>query len=189
MLLDKFDELLTNTESPITSLRVFGIKKLYEEVKKKNIKVMLEGHGGDEMLAGYDYNYMPWLLDKYKNTLDKKVFYKIFSKKNIYKFGVDNLVYQIYAIQSQGNFTSDGKPYLYLDLFKKEFLEENFKKKDNFKPFKNKNFNLLQNSQYQEVKFIHLPRVLKYVDRLSMVNGVESRVPFLDHELFLTVLI
>ena len=29
-----------------------------------------------------------------------------------------------------------------------------------------------------------MPRVLKYVDRLSMISGVEARVPFLDHELF-----
>ena len=49
---------------------------------------------------------------------------------------------------------------------------------------KPKNFNLLKYSQFLETKFIHLPRVLKYVDRLSMVSGVESRVPFLDHELF-----
>ena len=183
-VLDKFDELLINVESPITSLRLFGIKKLYEEVKKQNIKVMLEGHGGDEMLAGYDYNYMPWLLDKNNKISPDKIVYKIFTKKNISRYGINKLIQQLYAVKSQGNFTSDGTPYLYFDLFKKDFLEKHLFRKKDISLERPHNFNLLQNSQFQETKFIHLPRVLKYVDRLSMISGVESRVPFLDHELF-----
>ena len=31
---------------------------------------------------------------------------------------------------------------------------------------------------------MHIPRALKYVDRLSMISGIESRVPLLDHKLF-----
>ena len=34
---------------------------------------MLEGHGGDEMLAGYDYNYMPWILDKNNKVSPDKI--------------------------------------------------------------------------------------------------------------------
>ena len=183
-VIGKFDELLLNLESPITSLRLFGIKKLYEEVKKQDVKVMLEGHGGDEMLAGYDYNYMPWLLDQNSKISSNKVIYKIFTKKNISNFGIDKLIQQLSAVQSQGNFTSDGTPYLYFDLLKKDFLDEYLMSKINISLNKPKNFNLLKYSQFLETKFIHLPRVLKYVDRLSMVSGVESRVPFLDHELF-----
>jgi asparagine synthase (glutamine-hydrolysing) len=183
-VLDKFDELLLNLESPITSLRLFGIKKLYEEVKKQNIKVMLEGHGGDEMLAGYDYNYMPWILDKNNKVSPDKIICKIFSKKNISRFGVNKLIHQLYAVKSQGNFTSDGTPYLYFNLFKKEFLDKHLFSKKIRSLSKPKDFNLLKYSQFLETKYIHLPRVLKYVDRLSMISGVESRVPFLDHELF-----
>ena len=36
----------------------------------------------------------------------------------------------------------------------------------------------------KDIKNIKLPRVLKYTDRLSMANGIETRVPFLDHKLF-----
>ena len=31
-----------------------------------------------------------------------------------------------------------------------------------------------------DIKDLKLPRVLKYTDRLSMINGIETRVPFLD---------
>ena len=42
---------------------------------------------------------------------------------------------------------------------------------------------LLKNSQLIDIKNVNLPRSLKYADRLSMYNGIESRVPFLQHEL------
>ena len=42
----------------------------------------------------------------------------------------------------------------------------------------------LINSQLLDIKYIKIPRMLKYTDRMSMRFGVEARVPFLDHELF-----
>ena len=46
------------------------------------------------------------------------------------------------------------------------------------------NSSYLVNSQLLDIKYIKLPRMLKYTDRMSMRFGVEARVPFLDHELF-----
>jgi len=181
---DNFDRLLINLESPITSIRTFGTKKLYEDIKKQNIKVILEGYGGDEMLGGYDYNYLPWLIDKNLTKDVNKLIFKIFSKKNIEYFGVKKLINHINSINSLGNFTSDGSPYLCFDLFNKEFFKRYISLKKNFQIKVPHKFNNLQSSQFIETKYIHIPRALKYVDRLSMNSGVESRVPLLDHKLF-----
>ena len=43
-----------------------------------------------------------------------------------------------------------------------------------------KMMNILQKSQYQDIKYIKLPRNLKFTDRLSMINNIESRIPLLD---------
>ena len=37
--------------------------------------------------------------------------------------------------------------------------------------------NFLQNSQIKDIEMIKLPRSLKYKDRLSMSEGIETRVP------------
>ena len=177
-----FDNVVRTLESPFTSLRIFGVKSLYEKVKEKKIKVILEGQGGDEMLAGYDYNYYPNLFDSLKSNELLKAYNTIFSNSNINRFGVKKIINFLSAINSQGNFTSDGTPYLYFDLFDQDFLKSYLKNTN--QDLLPKKMNFLQKSQYLETKFIHLPRVLKYVDRLSMKSGIETRVPLLDHTLF-----
>ena len=47
------------------------------------------------------------------------------------------------------------------------------------KPFKSH----LRNAQYADIYYLKLPRSLKYADRSSMHNSIETRVPFLDHKI------
>ena len=46
-----------------------------------------------------------------------------------------------------------------------------------------RNLNFLQKSQLADIDYINLTRSLKYSDRLSMSNGIENRVPYLDSKL------
>ncbi len=46
-------------EHPVTSISVLAFHKLYEEARSSGIKVLLEGHGGDEIWAGYSYYLQP----------------------------------------------------------------------------------------------------------------------------------
>ena len=157
---DNFDKLTEILESPFTSIRLFGDFKLYEKCKRNNTKVILVGHGGDELLAGYKYNELA--NQKENNNLPLNS-----------KFG-------FYDLSNQNTLTKDCSNYLFRENFDKEFLSkysnENYEMHLNSK-------SLLKNSQLIDIKNVNLPRSLKYADRLSMYNGIESRVPFLQHEL------
>jgi asparagine synthase (glutamine-hydrolysing) len=182
---NNLNKIIKIVETPITSIRLVAFDKIYRLASRKNIKVILEGHGGDELLGGYKNNWLPAFIDNnYKNYNSKKLVYKIFSKKNIDLIGFNNLVNHIYCLNSQGNFTSDASPYLIFDLFDSDFINNYFNSQKNLNKNSPKKLTLLQKYQFNEIKNIHLPRVLNYVDKISMANGIETRLPFLDHELF-----
>ena len=56
-IVNNFEKLIEKIESPFTSIRLFGTDKLYKSSVKKKINVIIEGHGGDEMIGGYGYNH------------------------------------------------------------------------------------------------------------------------------------
>ena len=163
------DFLCNTLESPFTSIRLFGTNALYRKAKQDGFKVILEGHGGDEMTGGYGYNYFSYLKDQYaKDKLKIKLDSKELKKCN-------------FVINHQGECTSDGVKFTNFDLFDKDFVNQYKKIK---KEKNNNNLNYLQNSQLKDIKCIKLPRVLKYTDRISMRYGIEARVPILNHKLF-----
>jgi len=184
-IIDEIENLCKTLESPFTSIRLFGTYLLYKKAKEKKIKVIIEGHGGDEMTAGYKYNYLPYIFDKNKININSNynlIKQKLLINENI-KFNKANFK----TINFQGLSTTDGTPNFFKNIFNKDFIDQS---KFNYNTDKVifdkiiKKHGFLKNSQYKDIKEIKLPRVLKYSDRLSMMFGVEARVPFLDHKLF-----
>ena len=103
-------------------------------------------------------------LNKKKTKLDRE------------KFLVDILM----NLTSDNLSTKDCNHYFNINLFNDDFLNDNISEKTFLNTRFNENFNLTQKSQAKDIFEVSLPRNLKYCDRLSMKNGIEARVPFLD---------
>lgn len=184
-IINQIENLCKTLESPFTSIRLFGTYLLYKKANEKNIKVIIEGHGGDEMTAGYKYNYLPYIFDKNKINLNSN--YKLIKEKLLKNENIKLDKATFKTINFQGLSTTDGTPNFFKNIFNQDFIDQ---KKLDYNTDKLifdkiiKKHGFLKNSQYKDIKEIKLPRVLKYSDRLSMMFGVEARVPFLDHKLF-----
>lgn len=175
-ILDNFEKICLELESPFTSIRLFGLRKVYKKINSKGFKVALEGSGGDEILGGYHYNFLSYLLDAYSKNKKKVIhFFKNQNKEKILNY--------IITLSYQNGSTKDSTPFINSNFFNNDFMDyflnENFFKNYNF----DKNLNFLQKSQMIDISYVNLPRSLKYMDRLAMNSSVENRVPFLDHEL------
>ncbi len=185
-VINNFEQLSLLMESPFTSIRLFAVKKLYELAKKEKYNVIIEGTGGDEILGGYSYNYLPYLIDKNKDpkkVLNDLLQFSIKSKKNT----SIELLNRIMTLSIQGASTTDSTPFVDINVFDNNFLDSHLS--ENFYKLDTKDFvgfskmNHLQKSQIQDISNIKLPRNLKFTDRLSMANHIETRIPFLDSDI------
>jgi asparagine synthase (glutamine-hydrolysing) len=173
---------------------IFYVSKLARE---NNVKVCQVGEGADELFFGYTN----WLRTSKINLLLNNFFFSNFLKKLIL------LLYKKFNIQYK--YTADllrrslekkpifwGGAEAFSSFEKNQLFSNNFKKKiknfdswDCIRPhyeFFNKNakYKNIENwMTYLDLK-IRLPElILMRIDKMTMANSLEARVPFLDHNL------
>lgn len=176
----------------IASVPLYFVSRLAQ----KHVKVVLTGEGSDEILGGYGRYQKALTLLNYgetyekftpgflrsvvktgvatlPNSLNRKLERTFLSRKN----DIESLYFDNFAI-----FTKEMQNELLSDETKAKITEEN--------PYKylNKWFDesdakdLLDKILYADTR-TYLQELLMKQDQMSMAASIESRVPFLDHEL------
>ncbi|MFC1643536.1 asparagine synthase (glutamine-hydrolyzing) [Chlamydiota bacterium] len=179
MIIDHFDEPFADS----SAIPTYIVSKL----AANDVKMVLSGDGGDELFGGYD-RYKAFSFSKKHSKLlsplNTSVFRKIINvlpentsvhgkTKRIKRF-INGLKYKDLEryIYWMTHFNDDDRNKIYTDDFRKTvFSKERI------------------NSQVHDLNTImrhdlidYLPNdLLTKVDRMSMANSLEVRVPFLDH--------
>jgi asparagine synthase (glutamine-hydrolysing) len=173
---------------------IFYVSKL---AKENNVKVCQVGEGADELFFGYTN----WLRTSKINLLINNIFFpKLLKKFILYLYKKFNIQYKYTSDLLKRSvekkpifwggaeaFSSFEKNELFSDSFKKKI--KNLDSWNCIKPhyeFFNKNakYKSIENwMTYLDLK-IRLPElILMRVDKMTMANSLEARVPFLDHNL------
>lgn len=181
-LLEEWEKLCLHQEEPFGSASVFAQYKVYELAKRHNVKVLLDGQGADETLAGY-HKYYKW----YWQELFRKG--KLSGRK------------ELSAARELGiaePFTWQNKIAAWFPSFasivmERQYLLTAIRQKDLTKGFvqlqsKEAYYCPPDHFDLNGVLYFNtcthgLEELLRYADRNAMAHGREVRLPFLSHEL------
>lgn len=190
-----FSEIIKYLDYPIVGPGVFP-QFMVNKYASSYVKVLLGGQGGDEIFAGYARYLIVYLEQVIKGSINQSQDTNhLVSLDTISKSlpVLKNYIPLIKKIWSVDLFDEPSNRYELLlnrnfpdDWISDKFIhyKENAKKSFIKKFEENQELSLINQMLHFDIKFI-LPGLLQVEDRMSMANSIESRVPFLDQNVFI----
>jgi len=172
--LNNLEKVIEIQEEPFGGPAIYMQYFIFEQAKKSGIKVMLDGQGGDESLLGYE-KYFP------------AYFREIRKRKGIF-----SMLQEIYFANQNNDKMSFMQALKFIigtrfSWFRKKVYKHRvffLKKYDEEFYFLNEfasAYGDIKSLQKLEIEKTMLPELLRYEDKNSMFNSIESRLPFLDY--------
>ena len=171
-LLELIDTVNWHNDEPIWSFSVISHYLLMKLAKENSLKVLLSGQGADEQLAGYNkyfYFQLFHLLKQSRFIEASKLFGSFLTNRTV----VNEFKFSEAKRYLGKKFISHN--YLSPELLNSTFLAKTAAGKD------------YRARELLDIQKFSIPKLLHYEDRMSMANGVEVRLPFLDHNLVETL--
>lgn len=162
-----------------SSPAILNVDQLYNSAQKKGYKVVLDGQGADELLAGYKH-YHPILVLKYLLNLDfQNIVYVLRDWK---QRGLLVITVEFLRLTLSEPLKKIGRSFY---GYEKYFIRKRFRSDKCLFNSKKQSFSFqdIFNKYLIRQHDIGLQNLLYYGDIIAMQSSIENRSPFLDHEL------
>jgi asparagine synthase (glutamine-hydrolysing) len=183
-LLESFDQLYYHQEEPFPSTSLFASFLVHECARQHGVRVMLDGQGADEFLAGYAH-YPALILS---DLVSRWRFARWWRERNALRHavGVDPVPPRA-ALRRvlSGHAGLIGELDVDQDRGRPAFLRQELdidhgREGPRRIPVRG---GALKTRLYADLMLGHLQELLRYTDRNAMASSIEVRLPFLDHRL------
>ena len=166
-VLDDFYKVTDYLDEPISNLNFLNTYWQSKQAKSQNFKVILTGDGSDELFCGYDRYHKLFLANylRFFSIINKKI-------KNYNTIQNEKMPHFFYSIFNNTNLNELLKENNYLEESKKINLLKNinFKSKVDYINYFDFKYWLTNESNFK-------------LDKCTMINSIEARVPFQDSNL------
>ena len=184
-LIRDFEKLCYHQEEPFQSSGIFAQYKVFELAKKHDVKVLLDGQGADEVLAGYP-RYIHWFLQEVLSRhklgatqIERRAFRR---NNQLFRWDLKNIIAAFLPSHAamQLEKIEYRKTISHPDI-SEDFL--NFLKHQEWVGIHKPIVTKLNDILHFNITEMGLEELLRFADRNSMAHGREVRLPFLNHEL------
>lgn len=166
-LVDKMAQVYDEPIADISIVPTYMVSKL----ARSRVKAVVSGEGADEIFGGYT-----WQHDFYNQSYPTSILDKV--KKKLFKN--DTVLFYANAMAMGWFDRNELTKMLHPDLHRHIPEDVHWFYRQHF----DTRLSPLKSIQLMDIKCFMGELVLTKVDRASMANSLEVRVPFLDHELF-----
>ncbi|MGC9114318.1 MAG: asparagine synthase (glutamine-hydrolyzing) [Candidatus Micrarchaeia archaeon] len=190
-LFELIRKVMRSQEEPFGSTSIFAQWHVFKLARENGVKVMLDGQGADEILAGYHTYFAYYFAEllgglKLKRFLNEVAAYqKLHGKSGLYsRKGLLNIAASIALpfvpvwLRSSARAYARGGTSWLATSFEKRFSHVDYMKRNRGEFSSPFGANLHAN-----LTSMVLPALLHYEDRNSMAFSIEARLPFLDYRL------
>jgi len=178
----ELQKFLYYQDEPVGSASVYAQYKVYQMARRNNVKVLLDGQGADELLAGYR-KYLHWYLQELVRR-----------KPGSLKEAINKLRHhQVELTWGWKNYAAAWFPQQAANILEKKVLSRIRSNKDINPEFRRANISAslvykpvvtkLNDILYFNARQFGLQELLRYADRNSMAHSCEVRLPYLSHKL------
>ena len=184
-LLDSINSFIYGMGEPVFSTSSFAHYTLMKEIKKNNVKVVLNGQGADESWCGYGkYIIGYYLLDLLFSKPDELPS-QINSISDKMRFSYKYILKQfIKAVMSrrQSSYLRSKYQEKIFDCISKDLRSSEISYLSNPEYSKFSSSNLNGFMKYN-IQYLGFNQILNYEDHSSMQSSVEMRSPFIDYRI------
>jgi asparagine synthase (glutamine-hydrolysing) len=178
----EIEKLVAIQDIPFYSLSAYSHYHLMKKVKEEGVKVLLDGQGGDELMAGYNIHFSIYLKELIKTNSIEEL-YKNLSFKGGNSFSIKNSDLLFLLKNTLIGFSKNKMINRYqTQLTNKYFFKEDF---SNLYPEKinalfSRNDKGLNDFLKEQFTGPDLKTLLRVCDRNAMAYSIENRTPFAD---------
>jgi asparagine synthase (glutamine-hydrolysing) len=176
-LLQDIHSLVYYQEEPFAGTNIYAQWKVMKLSQENSVKVLLDGQGGDELLAGYPFFFGYYFLQLFFGLNWKTLWRELIHYRKYHRNVKEGLLTPLFLLTP-----SRLKPYI-IRFYSRYTLDKTFFKKyygQTTVPDQMYSSMNLNQALYYRMKY-GLPQLLREEDRNSMAFSIESRLPFLDY--------
>jgi asparagine synthase (glutamine-hydrolysing) len=173
--------LVYHQEEPFQSSSIYAQFSVFGLAAGRHVKVLLDGQGADELLAGYPKYYSWYWRELYRS--DKKTLAQELAAAKDFDtpddWGWKNRLAALLPTYAE-RYQKKRRTALQLD---NKDLSGDFVRQSGISYYDIPPVGRLNGILYYNALINGMEELLRYADRNSMAHGVEVRLPFLDHRL------
>lgn len=189
-LFETLEAMIWHQDEPFGSTSIFAQWQVFELASRQGVRVMLDGQGADEQLAGYRSYLAPRLAGLLQSGQWTRLWSEARAAQALQGFSTLGVLKQVAHASPLGAFLHDrvkaggmeGPQPHWLNMHRLAATPGN-PALVNGAPARS-----IRALSVAQLTATHLPMLLHWEDRDSMAHSVESRLPFLDYRLVERVL-